>query len=927
MVGVTVVTVPTASQAAPPVSPSSKVDSTLGGGLGRLLAQESGASQRRAGGLRVDTAALAIRDAKGRVLVDLTPQAGVDRAAFRRAAEAAGLDVRATDAKRGTLEGYVDLGDVQALKALRGRGTLAAAVRPSTRVGAATSQGVALQRVNRVQKRGIDGRGVTVGALSDSYDEATTTVLGDPLTVHAAQDVASGDLPGPANPRYKTPVKVLEDYAPSATDEGRAMLQIVHDVAPAADLCFATAFSGTVGFANNIRDLADPAKGCGADVIVDDVSYFDEPMFSDGPIADAVDDVAGAGVHYFSSAGNSGVDQGWESKVKLVSRAKALSTSNIKLAGVDPALYSGGFQDLRNGSGIDVAQTLALGEGGGLFNLQWDDPTDLDGVTFGAPYFTATGDITDADPAPSFAFTPTAAQLGTTVQFRTDAIPSASTDLILSVTAPDGTSLGTIDTGSSPETLAARLNQAGTYTITVSGFDGSAGDFTVDVRPVLSPSAVTTDFNALLFDDDGNFLTAIADQNVYTGRPQELASLAGLPSVQLVITKAGTGKPGATRLRNIMNGDIAFAEFSNPLAPATFGHPTAKGATGVAAYDPFRPFHPENFTSPGGKLRVLYDSAGRKLPKSKQTRRTPQIASTDGGNTTFFVNDSALDPDRQPNFFGTSAAAPHAAGIAALAVQRANAQDRTLTPSALRSKLQRSTFAHDLDPSYSRGKVDGVTLTARGAQSGEAELLPNAMTNPDFFTLKNSGAKTVRSVTLDGRTASPTALGRRGGSTSAGIVFDPRPYDATKPCRQVGFPFTIGGTSGGLKASGVEVSFARPNGTGQYAQLTLTFAKGLKKGQTLRFGVDRDLAVSASGTDATLGAAAGTLTNEGNGADDLGGAVSLPSGEILKSGMGITVRRTSGKSTNGQMRNKLGAGFTAVDGYGLVDAEEAVVGR
>ena len=66
---------------------------------------------------------------------------------------------------------------------------------------------------------------------------------------------------------------------------------------------------------------------------------------------------------------------------------------------------------------------------------------------------------------------------------------------------------------------------------------------------------------------------------------------------------------------------------------------------------------------------------------------------------------------------------------------------------------------------------------------------------------------------------------------------------------------------------------------------------------------------------------------EGNGADELGGGVLLPSGEKDSSGLTFTVRRTSGKTTTGELRNKLGSGFTAVDGYGLVDAEEAVVGR
>ena len=70
-------------------------------------------------------------------------------------------------------------------------------------------------------------------------------------------------------------------------DEGRAMLQIVHDVAPGADLAFHTAYTGFAGFANGIVDLAN----AGARVIADDVIYLGEPMFMDGVIAQAVDQI------------------------------------------------------------------------------------------------------------------------------------------------------------------------------------------------------------------------------------------------------------------------------------------------------------------------------------------------------------------------------------------------------------------------------------------------------------------------------------------------------------------------------------------------------------------------------------------------------------------------------------------------------------
>ena len=81
------------------------------------------------------------------------------------------------------------------------------------------------------------------------------------------------------------------------------MLQIMHDLAPGAELGFATAFISAASFADNIRKLRFDA---GCDVIVDDVIYFTEAAFQDGPIAQAVNAVTADGALFFSSAGNQG---------------------------------------------------------------------------------------------------------------------------------------------------------------------------------------------------------------------------------------------------------------------------------------------------------------------------------------------------------------------------------------------------------------------------------------------------------------------------------------------------------------------------------------------------------------------------------------------------------------------------------------------
>jgi hypothetical protein len=107
-----------------------------------------------------------------------------------------------------------------------------------TNIGKATTKGIVQHRIDKLPP-GINGAGITVGVLSDSYN-----VAGGNIT--ASDDVASGDLPGAQNPFGNTQrVAVLED-GPFGADEGRAMLQIVHDIAPKAKLGFATAFTGQV---------------------------------------------------------------------------------------------------------------------------------------------------------------------------------------------------------------------------------------------------------------------------------------------------------------------------------------------------------------------------------------------------------------------------------------------------------------------------------------------------------------------------------------------------------------------------------------------------------------------------------------------------------------------------------------------------------
>lgn len=184
---------------------------------------------------------------------------------------------------------------------------------------------------------GVDGTGVLACVLSDGIDTL-------------AERQASGDVPA---------VEVLPGQAGDGS-EGTAMLELVHDLAPGAELAFATAFGGIAQFAQNIDDLV--TLGC--DVMVDDVTYFAEPTFQDGPIAQAITRARAAGVAYLSSAGNGG---------NLPDGTSGTWQGDFQDVGASAApLPLGGRV---HGWGVG-ATSNPITLTGGPVNLQWADPLD-----------------------------------------------------------------------------------------------------------------------------------------------------------------------------------------------------------------------------------------------------------------------------------------------------------------------------------------------------------------------------------------------------------------------------------------------------------------------------------------------------------------------------------------------------------------------
>ena len=458
------------------------------------------------------------------------------------------------------IEGYIALDALSDLQVLATEGLLMGVLpvyRPETNVGLIDSQADFVHKADRVRTAlptGYDGTGQTIAAFSDSYNTS-----GNGLEIVA--DIFSGDLPAGG-------VTVLQDFS-GGIDEGRAMLQLVHDLAPGADLVFSSVSFGEANFAQQIRDAANPAIG-NASVLVDDIVYFAEPFFQDGIVAQAVDAVVtNEGVTYFSSAGNSSAD--------------SYESNNINFAPDSEGGFPDSFYDFDLTAGVDSRQEITLDAGQTfLATLQWDDPFyTIDGV---------------------------------------------DTDLLF----------GLIDSSNNIYAIANENNIAN-----------------------------QTPFEFLVYTNN-------------TGATQTL---------EVVITKVAG--PDPTRLKYINFRDHNPTEYDTNSS-TVFGHNSATNAQAVAAIPFFDQDTPEFFTSEG-PTTILFEPDGTPLA-TPEIRNTPDIAAIDGTNTTFFGFDISEDLDSFPNFFGTSAAAPHAAAVAAL-IQEANP---SFTPQDVYNLLQ--STAEDIAP-------------------------------------------------------------------------------------------------------------------------------------------------------------------------------------------------------------------------------------
>ncbi len=522
-------------------------------------------------------------DSEGKVRINIRTNASFTQELLQKL-QAYGAEVLVALPEYNAIQVLAPLDQVESLAALSEVKWIRPYLKPKTLAGRVQSEGDMAQGAELASATyGVNGTGIKVGVLSDSYnylEGAATDIANGDLPSQGVTLAGSGDLDG------------LLGRLTSPSDEGRAMLQIIHDLAPGAKLYFATAYPNQANFARNIRAL----RTAGCDIIVDDIIYLNEPVFQDGIIAQAVNDVTANGALYFSSAGNFG--------------NKKDGTSQV---------WEGNF--------VDGGQASIVG-GGRIHN-------------FGSALFNRL--TTNSDRI--------------TLQWS-DPMGKSTNDYDLYVLNADGT-----------QVLAASDEYQ----------NGSQ-----DPTEFVNPQAANSRVMIVLYSGQARFLN----------------------------------------LKTTVNGseESAFAVNTNGQI---FGHSAAQNAFSVAAVNAQNrnnlftlgsPNSVEAFSSDGPR-RIFYKADGTPITPGNflstggAVRQKPDIAAANGVKTSVT---NATDPSFNP-FFGTSAAAPNAAGVAALL----KSFKPSLTPQQIRTILTSTALdieTSGVDPDSGYGIVMANRALRRAAQ-------------------------------------------------------------------------------------------------------------------------------------------------------------------------------------------------------------------
>ncbi|HEY3731703.1 MAG TPA: S8 family serine peptidase [Steroidobacteraceae bacterium] len=265
-------------------------------------------------------------------------------------------------------------------------------------------------------------------------------------------------------------------------------------------------------------------------------------------------------------------------------------------------------------------------------------------------------------------------------------------------------------------------------------------------------------------------------QILVVGNPASASGYSGVVNLNVQIGLASGSMPG--RIKFVLEGNGAAVSINSfDTQSATLqGHPGAAGATAVGAAFYLQtprcgttPATLESYSSAGG-APILFSAAGVRL-SMPSVRQKPELVGPDGVNDTFlgFIEHvtstiaGCVDNAALPDFFGTSAAAPHVAAAAALMMQANPAWSPAQIVTALELGAAPMASSVNFDSGYGFVQADAALAQLPPPP-------PSLSLSPAAITLGASATLSWSSVSTSGCSASGSWSGDKATSGSQSVT-------------------------------------------------------------------------------------------------------------------------------------------------------------
>lgn len=299
-----------------------------------------------------------------------------DPASVAQGLAALGMDVQRVSSEYKIVQGMIPIVALESATTLAGVGSIGPPERAHLNAGSVLTQGDSILHANLLRSTyGVDGTGVKVGILSDGAEGSS-----------ASQ--ASGDLPAVVDTTTCDVIASAPAGQPANTTdtgagaEGTAMGEIVHDLAPGAQIMIG--YFGINVTTSTFLDF-NAAVSCldqHNDVVVDDIGWYNVGTYDGTSAVSAntstqLNNAANPVRGYYTSVGNSAT-----SHYQDAFHSSGVNIGNVNTDFWQMHQFQGNSTTTDGGAGLscdgvipNCGDKIQLNPGGSFFvNLQWNDP-------------------------------------------------------------------------------------------------------------------------------------------------------------------------------------------------------------------------------------------------------------------------------------------------------------------------------------------------------------------------------------------------------------------------------------------------------------------------------------------------------------------------------------------------------------------------